>query len=126
MKTLPMAMAAMLALTACSKSDTAGTNVDNSVVGENSDANVANDTATTALDSAFILDAIRGDNGEVAIGRLAQAQGASQKVKDFGKMLVDDHGAHKLELVTLTQTGDIAATEDPTPERTLNYDKLKV
>jgi len=87
--------------------------------------NSANDAAPATVDAAFVTDAMQGDNSEVAIGQLAQAQGASQKVKDFGKMLADDHGAHKAELVTLANTASIPVTDDPSPAGKTNLDKLK-
>lgn len=43
----------------------------------------------------FLQDAVAGDNGEVANGRMAQQQGASPGVKDFGRTLKRDHAAAK-------------------------------
>lgn len=43
----------------------------------------------------FIANAIEGDIAEIDIGRLAQEKGQSAAVKEFGAMLVKDHGAHK-------------------------------
>ena len=68
---------------------------------------------------------MKGDNGEVAIGELAQAQGESQAVKDFGKLLVADHGAHKQELGALAQAAGITTTDDPSDEAKANLEKLK-
>jgi putative membrane protein len=72
-----------------------------------------------------VTEAIKGDNGEVAIGELAQAQGQSQAVKDFGKLLVSDHGAHKQELATLAQASGIQVTSDPAAEAKANLEKLR-
>lgn len=44
---------------------------------------------------AFIKKAIEGDIAEVSVGKLAQEKGQSQAAKDFGAMLVKDHGEHK-------------------------------
>lgn len=41
--------------------------------------------ATAAPAQRFLQDAVAGDNGEVANGRMAQQQGASRGVKDFGR-----------------------------------------
>ena len=41
----------------------------------------------------FIKAAIEGDIAEVDIGKLAQEKGESDAVKQFGAMLVKDHGA---------------------------------
>jgi len=46
-------------------------------------------------------------------------------VKDFGKLLVDDHGAHRQELKTLAAASGVSTTDEPTPEAKANLDKLK-
>jgi len=42
-------------------------------------------------DSAFLVAAAETDLMEIEIGKLAQTKGTHQGVKDFGKMLVDEH-----------------------------------
>jgi putative membrane protein len=119
------AVAAVLTLEACNRSEPTA---DENQVAASDD--LANDTAgtsaeTAAIDSVFVIDAIQGDNSEVAIGQLAQAQGQSQAVKDFGRLLVSDHRAHKQELAALAQTTGISVTDDPTDEGKANLEKLK-
>jgi putative membrane protein len=41
--------------------------------------------------SQFLVDAAETDLMEIEIGKLAQSKGTSAHVKEFGKMLVDDH-----------------------------------
>jgi len=92
------------------------------------DANAvaANESAAAStVDTQFVTEAMQGDNGEVAIGQLAQAQASSQAAKDFGKMLETDHGAHKDKLAALASANGIATTSDPSPEGKANLDKLK-
>jgi putative membrane protein len=118
------AVAALLALAACSRSEPANDQVAvsndfNSPIEENAG------TGTAGIDSAFVTDAIKGDNGEVAIGQLAQANGQSQAVKDFGKLLASDHGAHKQELAALASSAGISVTDEPTDEAKGNLKKLK-
>src|SRR4029079_18402143 len=43
----------------------------------------------------FIKNAIEGDIAEVDVGKLAQEKGQSEAVKQYGAMLVKDHGEHK-------------------------------
>ncbi len=52
-------------------------------------------------DSEFIVNAASGGMLEVELGKMAQEKGASQRVKDFGAMLVKDHSAANEELKTL-------------------------
>jgi putative membrane protein len=120
------AMGAVLLLGACSRSDTSESNVDEAIAIENTATDMAADTtAAGTIDSAFITDAIQGDNAEVAIGRLAQTQGTSEKVKDFGRLLVEDHGSHKQELATLAGTAGVPVTDEPSAEGKANLKKLK-
>jgi putative membrane protein len=117
------AVVALTALAACNRSEPApGENA----VSENAD-NTATATgdAATAIDTAFVTEAIKGDNGEVAIGQLAEAQGASQAVKDFGKLLVSDHGAHKRKLASLAEAAGLSVSDEPTDEAKTNLEKLK-
>ena len=119
------AVASALVLAACNRADTSAD--ENQVATSNDLANetLGPSAETATIDSAFITDAIKGDNGEVAIGQLAQAQGQSQAVKDFGKLLVSDHGTHKQELAALAQTAGVLVTDEPTDEGKANLEKLK-
>lgn len=123
MKKLALTAVAILALGACSQTDSAATNDETAVDTVNNTA--ADNLATASVDAAFLTEAMQGDNAEVAIGRLAEAQGSSQKAKDFGKMIADDHGAHKLELATLATSAGVPVTDDPSAEGKANLDKLK-
>ena len=121
MKNLTLtAIGAALLLGACNKTDTADdvalTN------GMTADTTVA---TAEAFDATFIAEAMQGDNSEVAIGQLALAQGQSQKVKDFGKLLVDDHGSHKQELRSIAETASLPVTDEPSSEGKANLEKLK-
>eukprot|EP01035_Chromulina_nebulosa_P014559 gene14559-19263_t len=46
-------------------------------------------------DKAFLRDAIKGDNSEIALGKLAADKGASEGVKSFGMTLATDHAKAK-------------------------------
>ena len=113
-----------LGLIACQK--TADTN-DNEAIAYN-DANMtanANMGATAAgVDGAFLTEAIQGDAGEVAIGKLAQANGSSQKIKDFGAMLQSEHGAHKDKLAAMASTAGLTVADEPSAEAKANLAKL--
>jgi putative membrane protein len=79
-------------------------------------ANLGNTASAGAADAAFLTDAMKGDNSEVALGKIAQSKGASQGVKDLGAMLVTDNGAHKTEVATLASQDSVPATDDLTGE----------
>lgn len=84
-----------------------------------------NTAAATGVDAAFVTEAMKGDNGEVAIGKLAETQAMSQAAKDFGKMLATDHGAHKEKLDALAASAGLTSTGDPADEAKTNLAKLK-
>ncbi|HUO23824.1 MAG TPA: DUF4142 domain-containing protein [Caulobacteraceae bacterium] len=68
--------------------------------------------AFAASDKAFIKTAMMGDNAEVQMGKLAEEKGASQGVKDFGRMLETDHGMHKDKDVALASKLGVQPTDD--------------
>ena len=51
-------------------------------------------TKASRADEMFIKEAMQGDLAEVNMGKLAQEKAQSEGVKDFGKMLEEDHGEH--------------------------------
>lgn len=59
--------------------------------------------AHAAPDGAFLQDAIAGDNGEIVLGRLAQARAADPRVRQFGAMLVRDHQAAKRQVIAISR-----------------------
>jgi len=52
-------------------------------------------------DAAFAVKAANGSMAEVAMGKLAQKNGASHRVKEFGEMMIKDHGAAEEKLKAL-------------------------
>jgi len=74
----------------------------------------------------FIKAAIQGDIAEVDIGKLAQEKGQSDAVKQYGAMLVKDHGDHKSKA---EQVASRLGVEPPTGSSLTQkaaYAKLKV
>ncbi len=55
----------------------------------------------------FAVAAANGGMMEVELGKLAQQNGASQRVKDFGKMMVDDHSKVNDQLKSLASSKNI-------------------
>ena len=55
----------------------------------------------TSADNTFITKAAQGGMAEVALGKLAQTNASSDKVKQFGKRMVDDHTTAGYELSTI-------------------------
>ena len=71
-------------------------------------ATVKTDSSATVLaDTAFASKAAVGGMAEVALGKMAAGKGNSGKVKDFGNMMVKDHGKANAELTSIAKAKNI-------------------
>jgi len=130
------AAAIAVALTACNKqtsnNEAVATNAATNAAANAGTANMAagnaamNGAATSsgAIDTAFVTEAMKGDNSEVALGNLAEQKGSSSGVKDLGRMLVADHGAHKQVVAALAQKANVPVTNDLNDEAKAEQKKL--
>jgi putative membrane protein len=75
-------------------------------------------------DEMFIKDAMQGDLAEVNMGKLAQEKAQSQGVKDFGKMLEQDHGEHEQKVQSKAQELGVSAPQEPNATQKSMYDRL--
>src|SRR5690242_10163018 len=73
----------------------------------------AQGTKASKADQMFIKDAMEGDLAEVKMGKLAQEKAQSQGVKDFGKMLEQDHGEHSQKVQSKAQELGVTAPQEP-------------
>ncbi|THD60082.1 DUF4142 domain-containing protein [Phenylobacterium sp.] len=73
----------------------------------------------------FVEDAIRGDNAEMMLGKLAANRATDPKVRDFGRMLYEDHArAREQAMAVAHEVGaDAAERADMGAER--ERDKLE-
>jgi predicted outer membrane protein len=88
------------ALGACKKSNEqyAGGNVDTTAAKAPDTTAAASATAVTPTNTKWSTPTIVGfavaaNNGEIALGKLAETKGTNGEVKQFGKMMVTDHSA---------------------------------
>lgn len=58
-------------------------------------------------DKAFVRKAAQGGLAEVQLGQLAQQQGSSDQVKQFGERMVSDHQSANEKLQTIAQSSNI-------------------
>lgn len=131
------AAAIAVALTACNKqtsnNEAVATNAATNAAANAGTANMAAGnaamngatTSSGAIDTAFVTEAMKADNGEVALGNLAQQKGSSSGVKDLGKMLATDHGAHKQVVAALAQKANVPVTDDLKEEAKAEEAKLQ-
>ena len=129
---LALSSALSLGIAACSRdADDDNASQASSAASDNYAANgnnsgMASDAATTGnAAQMFLLDAIKGNNSEMKLGRLAAEKGSSKAVKDFGAMLVKDHGKAGAEALTLATAAGLSQTNSTKPEADAEYAKLE-
>jgi putative membrane protein len=84
--------------------------------------------ATPALakdDKSFLTDVVMGNNAEIAIGKLAEAQGGSEAVRSYGKVLVDDHSKSQTEVAPMAKAAGVTMMDGMMPADEAEYNKLK-
>ncbi|MFO1100267.1 MAG: DUF4142 domain-containing protein [Xanthobacteraceae bacterium] len=84
-------------------------------------------SASLAADKAaekFVRAAIEGNLAEIAVGKLAQDKGANDGVRNFGKVLVDDHSAANEKAIALANSLGIKVATAPTKKEKAEYDRL--
>jgi len=59
--------------------------------------------ALSAPPRAFLNNAIKGDNSEIALGRLIAARGASAQVRRFGNTLYRDHSTARGQAIAVAR-----------------------
>jgi putative membrane protein len=79
-------------------------------------ATLAVQAAPTAADRKFMADAAAGGMAEVELGRLAADKATKSEVKEFGKMMVDDHSKANAELKSLAEQKHVTLPAGPKPE----------
>lgn len=71
-------------------------------------------SAPSATDTKFMKDAAADNMAEVEAGRLASEKAARTDVRDFGRMLVDDHSRALDELKSLAGKKSVTLPTEPT------------
>jgi putative membrane protein len=75
-------------------------------------------------DTEFAVAAADGGMLEVQLGELAQKNGMSSVVKDFGKMMADEHGKANDELKSMAQAKNITLPTSLSSDNQDTYDDL--
>lgn len=81
-----------------STSTTTGTDTTSTATNTTTTTNTTPSTPLSKEDSSFVMEAAVGGLMEVQAGQIAQQNAQSQRVKDFGNMMVTDHSKANDEL----------------------------
>jgi putative membrane protein len=76
-------------------------------------------------DAAFFKKAAEGGIAEVALGKLAQEKSSNPNVKDFGAMMVRDHGAANAKLKSIAGSKSIKLPSSSSVTQTGTKAKLE-
>ena len=94
-------------------------------MGDPMGTNTTGDTASHQdMDKMFMTKAAEGGMAEVKLGELAQQNGQSQAVKDFGKRMVDDHSKANDQLKEVASKKGVTLPTSPSSHDQAEYNRL--
>lgn len=111
--------------------DTSNTNASHSAT-DSTRGDKSRDTTTSMSNTAppnkesadFVTKAASGGLLEVQLGQLAQQNAKSQRVKDFGNMMITDHSKGNDELKSLAASNNITVSSTLLPDQQKHYDMM--
>lgn len=75
-------------------------------------------------DAEYLQKSAQGTMSEVKLGEMAQKQAADDRVKQFGKRMVDDHGKDLQNIRQLASQKHVNLPDAPNKEQSKEADKL--
>jgi putative membrane protein len=84
----------------------------------------ASQAAPSADSKSFLTDAAQGDAAEIKMGQLAEKNGGSAEMKQFGKTLVTDHTKAGDQVKATAKKVGVTVAGEPNSEQKKDYDKL--
>jgi putative membrane protein len=84
----------------------------------------ANAAELDRQDKKFMSEMAQGLMSEVKLGEMAEKQGQDQRVKEFGKRMVEDHGRDLQELKRLASQKNVTLPDAPNKEQRAEAAKL--
>jgi putative membrane protein len=85
---------------------------------------MSNDKKDARPDAAFVMQAAHDGHAEVEHGKLAQKNGSSAAVKDFGQRMVTDHSKANTELAAIAKKLGITPPADMDDKHAAEHKKL--
>lgn len=81
-------------------------------------------TVTVLTDTTFATKAAVGGMAEVALGKMAAEKSSNPQIKDFGNMMVKDHGKANAELMSIAKSKNIPLPSTLDAEHQAKSDSL--
>lgn len=128
MKTLVWGVFLLSALAftqACNNSGSSGSSSGQDAVDSAKTANKVNQPVQKDA-SDFAVEAANGGMMEVELGKVAQDKAVSQRVRDFGAMMVKDHSAADDNLKQIASNLNITLPDSVSDDTRKDIDKLKM
>ena len=107
-----------LTFQACNNNPSESGNTGQTTIETPTDNNVNQDTASASKDmeeTSFAEKTASGGMMEVSLGKIAQANAASEKVKKFGMMMVKDHSEANDELMAIAEKMKVTLPKEMMP-----------
>ncbi|KAA3452138.1 DUF4142 domain-containing protein [Mesorhizobium sp. SARCC-RB16n] len=82
-------------------------------------------SAQAKSDREFLTDAIKGDNSEVLLGKIAETKSSTKAAKSFGRMLVKDHSKAKRQAAAVALKMGVEVPSDVSDEAAQEQKKLE-
>lgn len=123
-----LAASAALALAACGSSEDTPVPEATEPTGALAEADAAATASEAPLPTdaqGFVAAASASDLYEVQAGKLAQANGTSQAVKDFGKMMEDDHTKSSADLKAAAAKASVTVNPQLTEKQLADLEALR-
>jgi putative membrane protein len=73
----------------------------------------------------FLEQALRGDNSEIMLGRIAADRARDPQVREFGRTLVQDHAEARTDVIRIGRRMGLHATRDVTDDARDLRDRLR-
>src|SRR4051794_23595135 len=73
----------------------------------------------------FLSEAIEGNLAEVQMGKLAQQNGASDRVKQYGQMLEKDHSDANQKALSAANSLSLNPPSEPNKKQKADYERFK-
>jgi putative membrane protein len=81
--------------------------------------------ALAMSDAQFMTQAVKGNNSEVEVGKLALSKSSDADVKSFAQTLVDDHSKANEQAAAAAKEVGVVPPTDVTPEAKKTFAKLQ-